>query len=149
MYLSSSVIRQKGESQNGCFKKTKHAKFSEKVRFSQNLACFVFLKHPFWDSPFSLITNEFNETVLVYLLRILFKIKILILFHWTELQFISDYYGTDLPFLHNLIRVFVIVQITVFTIHCAQFCLVLYNLIKKAILGTCLYFRLVLFESHF
>ena len=28
--LSLSVIRQKGESQNGCFKKTKHAEFSEK-----------------------------------------------------------------------------------------------------------------------
>ena len=69
----SSVTRQKGESQNGCFKKTKHAKFSEKtnisfllirtrqevrnVRFTENLACFVFLKHPFWDSPFSLITT--------------------------------------------------------------------------------------------
>ena len=26
----SSIISQKGESQNGCFKKTKHAKFSEK-----------------------------------------------------------------------------------------------------------------------
>ena len=63
---TSSVIGQKGESQNGCFKKTKHAKFSEKrifeemfflptyafqgvrnVRFSENLTCFVFLKHPF------------------------------------------------------------------------------------------------------
>ena len=29
----SPVIRQKGESQNGCFKKTKHAKFSEKQTF--------------------------------------------------------------------------------------------------------------------
>ena len=29
----SSVIRQKGESQNGSFKKTKHAKFSEKRTF--------------------------------------------------------------------------------------------------------------------
>ena len=29
----SSVIRQKGESQNGCYKKTKHAKFSEKGTF--------------------------------------------------------------------------------------------------------------------
>ena len=29
----TSVIRQKGESQNGCFKKTKHAKFSEKQTF--------------------------------------------------------------------------------------------------------------------
>ena len=25
------------------------------VRFSENLACFVFLKYPFWDSPFCLI----------------------------------------------------------------------------------------------
>ena len=58
--FNSSVIRQKGESQNVCFKKTKHVKFSEKrtfltcayqglknVRFSGNLTCFVFLKHPF------------------------------------------------------------------------------------------------------
>ena len=29
----TSVIRQKGKSQNGCFKKTKHAKFSEKQTF--------------------------------------------------------------------------------------------------------------------
>ena len=29
----SSVTRQKGESQNGCFKKTKHAKFSKKRTF--------------------------------------------------------------------------------------------------------------------
>ena len=28
-----SVIRQKGESQNGCFKKTKHEKFFEKGTF--------------------------------------------------------------------------------------------------------------------
>ena len=31
--LNSSVIRQKSESQNGCFKKTKQAKFSEKRTF--------------------------------------------------------------------------------------------------------------------
>ena len=67
-----SVIRQKGKSQNVCFEKTKNAEFSEKrtfltpcvyqgvrnVRFSENLAFFVFLKHPFWDSPIYLITNE-------------------------------------------------------------------------------------------
>ena len=55
----SSVIRQKGESQNGCSKETKHANFSEKnehfltcayqevrhVRFSENLAC-CFLEIP-------------------------------------------------------------------------------------------------------
>ena len=28
------------------------------VRFSENLACLVFLKHPFWDSPFCLISDE-------------------------------------------------------------------------------------------
>ena len=75
-----SVIRQKGETQNGCFKKTKYAKFSEKftcvyegvrhtqracayqgirnVSFLENLTCFVFLKHQFWDSPFCLTTDE-------------------------------------------------------------------------------------------
>ena len=30
LLIEPSVIRQKGESQNGCFKKTKHAKFSAK-----------------------------------------------------------------------------------------------------------------------
>ena len=48
----ASVIRQKDESLNGCYKKTKNAKFPEKqsfyplirnARFSKNLACFVFL----------------------------------------------------------------------------------------------------------
>ena len=75
-----SVIWQEGKSQNGCFKKTKHAKISEKtnisyllirtrnkwernqgvrnVRFAENLACFVFLKRPSSDSPFCFITNE-------------------------------------------------------------------------------------------
>ena len=67
--FSSSIIRQKGESQNGCFKKTKHAKFSEKrtcayqgvrnVSFSKNLADFIFLEHPFWDSYSWLITDVF------------------------------------------------------------------------------------------
>ena len=31
--ISIIVLRQKGESQNGCFKKTKHSKFSEKHIF--------------------------------------------------------------------------------------------------------------------
>ena len=30
------------------------------VRFSENLACCVFLKHPLWNSPFYLITDELN-----------------------------------------------------------------------------------------
>ena len=55
---NSSVISQKRESQNRCYKKMKHAKFSPKkehflppdththgvrnVRFSENLVCFIF-----------------------------------------------------------------------------------------------------------
>ena len=33
------------------------------VHFSENLAHFVFLKHPFWDSPFYLITNEVHNLI--------------------------------------------------------------------------------------
>ena len=74
----SSVTRQKGESQNRYFKKTKHTKFSKKrtfltlwyahtctyqgvrnVRFLGNLECFFFfLKHPFWNSLCYVITND-------------------------------------------------------------------------------------------
>ena len=81
--LKTSVIRQKDESQNGCFRKTKHAKFPEKqtfltpppllrthtcayqgvrnVRFSKNLPCFVFLKHPFRVSSFCLATDVLTD----------------------------------------------------------------------------------------
>ena len=44
-FAKSSVRRQKGESQDECFKKAKHAKISEKQ---------TFLTSP----PFCLITNE-------------------------------------------------------------------------------------------
>ena len=64
--IMSSLVRQKGESQNGGNKKAKHAKFSEKgtcayqgkrnVRNSEKF--FAFLLPPFWDSPFCLITND-------------------------------------------------------------------------------------------
>ena len=35
--------------------------YQRNVRFSENLACFVFMKHPFWDSLFCLITGENNK----------------------------------------------------------------------------------------
>ena len=53
-----------------------HAKFSQKrtrtsayqgvrnVRFSENLACIVFLKHAFWDLHFFLITDETLSLIL-------------------------------------------------------------------------------------
>ena len=74
-----SVISQKCESQNGCFKKTKDAKFSKKqtclthlvrtrtyqklrnVCLSEDLACFVFLKHPFEIRPLDLIPTIFAD----------------------------------------------------------------------------------------
>ena len=39
------------------------------VRSSKNLACFVFLKYPFWDSPFCLITDVFLK--MLWLLELL------------------------------------------------------------------------------
>ena len=33
------------------------------VCFSDNLPCFVFLKHPLWDSPFYLITDAINKYI--------------------------------------------------------------------------------------
>ena len=33
------------------------------ARFSENLVCFVFLKHSFWDSPFYLITDEMFDKI--------------------------------------------------------------------------------------
>ena len=76
---SSSVIRQKGESQNEFFKKTKQQisvkrtfftpwctyQGVKNARFSENLACLVFLKHPFLRFallPYyrRVITNSFN-----------------------------------------------------------------------------------------
>ena len=54
LYIDSSVIRQKGESaENACFKKTKHAKFSEKnpVRII-GLEMFVIFRK-IWQALFS------------------------------------------------------------------------------------------------
>ena len=70
----TSVIRQKGECQNGGNKKAKHAKFSEKrtftpchlprirgvrnVRFSENLACFAFLYLRVKNRAFALLPTK-------------------------------------------------------------------------------------------
>ena len=42
------------------------------ICFSENLACFVFLKHPFWDSSFCLITDDFCQTIFEIILNIFF-----------------------------------------------------------------------------
>ena len=73
----------KGRISKRVFKKTKHTKFSEKMilyyllihtstcayqggRKSENLACFVFLKYPFRDSPSCFITNEIRRGLTFY-----------------------------------------------------------------------------------
>ena len=38
------------------------------VCFSKNLACFVFLEHPFWNSPFCLITDVFIYSQEIFLI---------------------------------------------------------------------------------
>ena len=72
LVFKSSVIRQKGETQTDDSRKQSTPNFPKNehflppdthdVRFSEQLACFVFLKHLFWDSPFSLITDVFRES---------------------------------------------------------------------------------------
>ena len=66
-YRKSSVIWEKVESQNGGNKNTKHATHQgvKNVRFSENVACFVFLLPPFWDSTFSHITDEMYVTITI------------------------------------------------------------------------------------
>ena len=51
-----SVIKQKGESQNKCYMKKKHAKFSENEHFLSPDT----YKHIFWDSPFYIITDDIS-----------------------------------------------------------------------------------------
>ena len=61
------------------------------VCFSKNLACFVFLKHPFWDSPFCLITDDFNHNLnaamSISFLYLTFWEILRNLFHWTLYSF--------------------------------------------------------------
>ena len=54
--MLSSVIRQKDKSQNRCYKKTKHAKFSEKGTFITPL-----IRKRTGDLPFCLITGAIRS----------------------------------------------------------------------------------------
>ena len=75
IFFNSSVIRQKGEISKQVFQDNKIRQIFRKtnisyplitcayqgvrnVRFSKNLTCFVFLKHPFLESLFCLITYK-------------------------------------------------------------------------------------------
>ena len=65
--LMSLVIKQKSELKMGFPRKQSTPNFRKRVcmnqgvrnvRFSENLACFVVLKHPFWHSPFWFISVD-------------------------------------------------------------------------------------------
>ena len=56
---NSSVIRQKSKYQNGCYKKTKYAKFCKKrIIFTEYLACFHFLVTRSEIRPFALLPTN-------------------------------------------------------------------------------------------
>ena len=56
----------KGQISKRVFQENKARQIFRKTNISNPLirthACFVFLKHPFWDSPFSLITDYFTNS---------------------------------------------------------------------------------------
>ena len=52
-------------------------------RFLENLTCFVFLKHPFWDSPFCLITDYLScKLKSIIQISLLYVFRIGCLKHW-------------------------------------------------------------------
>ena len=51
----TSVIRQKGKSQNGCFKKTKHGKFSEKRAFFTPWYAHLRVKNVYFSEKFDVL----------------------------------------------------------------------------------------------
>ena len=66
--LISSVIRQKGKSRNIPYPMIRTCAYQgvRNFHFSENLTCFVFLKHLFWDSPFCLITDDLLQCLSVF-----------------------------------------------------------------------------------
>ena len=64
---TSSVIRQKGESQNGFFEKTKHAKFSEKTSISYPLIrtrtyAYQGVRNCSFTEHFANVLNEYSQS---------------------------------------------------------------------------------------
>ena len=123
--LKLSIRRQKSDSKKGGYKNTKEAKFLEKqpfliswyahvwvhvkevrnARFEENLTCFVFLLHPFGDSPFCFITDEllldyYSFTTIYYFILIVSNEG---LNHYTKMKLsIKDFYSKCDQMLHLL-----------------------------------------------
>ena len=83
------------------------------VCFSENLACFVFLKYSFWDSPFCLITDEVLETIvrlnlktkcietlLCYIFLFIFTLALCVLFSYRKM-WLSYLSHAISPYLHG------------------------------------------------
>ena len=71
--VNSSVIRQKGESQNGCFKKTKHTKFSKKPNISYPLNAHVFSS--IWTEYGEILVSEYGGILVLFTWNIRFEIR--------------------------------------------------------------------------
>ena len=52
------------------------------IRFSENLACFVFLKQPFLDLPFCLITDDILEVFAITIFEEWLGSGLTHLIHW-------------------------------------------------------------------
>ena len=98
---TTSVIRQQGESQNGgniSYPPDMHTYVTyQGVRnnsFSENLACFVVLLPPFWDSPFCIVTDKWNNIRSIIMLKT---------FGDVSTHFISLFFFTNSPFYEILI----------------------------------------------
>ena len=82
--IKSSVVSQKGKSQNGCFKKSKHAKFSKKEKFlspwcvsgGKRLLVFflIFGVLCFFKTSFCLITESLLNFFAIFTNTLLFHI---------------------------------------------------------------------------
>ena len=66
----------KGRISKRLFQENKARQIFRKTKnFSENLACFVFLKHPFSNSPFCLITDEILKKSLSFIFLILYPVN--------------------------------------------------------------------------
>ena len=79
--LKSGVTRKQSTPKSP---KKEHFLGVRNVRFSENMWCFVFLLFPFWDLPFSLITDELCFCEQIFLTsRFLFLNKVLLFWNLT------------------------------------------------------------------
>ena len=93
----SLVIRQKGESQNRCFKKTEHAKFSEKLTFFTSWYAHVrFSRFPNIKGDFSSLLPIFTGTEFRKILKTFFFFQ-----QFTYANYVKDNFSLDYNFANS------------------------------------------------